>query len=217
MHKMSAYTGRYRFIAIFLVIQICIGHFFSSASQPYSGASPRALAYDIDAAKALCDSLPLSGPEGIWIYPEDNVAVLILKRQELTLTQLPEYEITVVETNDVSLRPGDMIGTLSASPERNKYEINLFTERRNLKLLKPQTVMAIISDEGETMVLKKEKSKFNFRFVLNPYSLLPKTWRIIRMNTSLGNKTDSKPAVGMIKIYPAYDGNNSSRRKTRYL
>lgn len=209
MNRRSENIGRYRLIATLLAIMVCSGLFFSHGSS----RGP----YDIDAAKALCDSLPISGPEGIWIYPEDNVAVLVLKRSGQSATSLPTYDMTVVETNDVSLHPGDIIGSLVATPERNKYEISLFTERHNALLLKPKTVIAVVSDEGETMVLKKEKQKFNFRFLFNPYTLLPKTWRIIRINTSAGNKGDSTPAIGMVKIYPTYDGNNSSRRKTRYL
>lgn len=209
MKRGEVRTCRHRHIAILMAILICVGHFYTY------GISPGA--YDLDAAKNLCDSLPLSGPEGIWIYPEDNVAVLVLKRSGKTVTTLPEYDITVVETNDVSLYPGDAIGTLTATPERNKFEICLFTERKNKLLLKPKTIMAIISDEGETMVLKREKQKFSFRFLLNPYTLLPKTWRIIRVNTSAGSKTEVAPAKGMVKIYPSFDGNNSIRRVTRYL
>lgn len=209
MSKRVMNYGRHIIITTLLVVMLCVGQFYSYASTP--------VVFDIDAAKTLCDSLPLSGPEGIWLYPEDNVAVIILKRSGVSTLTLPEYSITVIETNDVSLHPGDNIGILSATPERNKYQISLFTERHNSLLLKPKTVLAIINEEGESMILKKEKSKFNFRFSLNPYTLLPKTWRIIRMNTTSSNKNDVAPAIGMVKIYPSYDGNGSSRRQVRYL
>ena len=199
-----------RFISIvIMVIMICAGSFspVAKASGPY----------DIDAAKALCDSLPLQDPEGIWIYPQDDVTVLILRKPSLSNSRLEEYSITVIESSDVKLHPGDEIGTLSGTPERKKFEISLFTERKNALLLKPRTVMATLSDEGETMVLKKEKSKFNLRLVFNPYSLLPKTWRFIRMNASANRGSETAPAIGMVKIYPSYDGNGSSRRQPRYL
>lgn len=201
---------RHRFSAVIVTLIICVGFFSSSAINPEE-------IYDMDAAKALCDSMPLQSPEGIWIYPEDCVTVLVTQKKQLSATQLPSFEIRVVETSDVRMRPGEVIGILSATPERNKYEAQFYTERKNNLLLKPKTVIAQINDEGETMILKQSKPKFNFRFTFNPSILLPKMWRVIRMNTSSANTTSLAPAIGMVKIYPSYDGNGSSRRQPRYL
>ncbi|MDE5882494.1 MAG: hypothetical protein K2H60_12255 [Muribaculaceae bacterium] len=201
---------RHRFSAVIAMLMVCVGFFSSSAVNQDT-------IYDIDAAKALCDSLPLQSPEGIWIYPEDGVTVLVTQKKQLSTSQLPIFEIRVVETSDVRMHPGEVIGLLSATPERNKYEAQFYTERKNDLLLKPKTVVAQINDEGETMILKQTKPKFNFRFTFNPSILLPKMWRVIRMNTTSGNNTSSTPAIGMVKIYPSYDGNGSSRRQPRYL
>lgn len=202
---------RHSLSAVVTALIVCVGFFHVSAMNPED-------VYDIDAAKALCDSLPLQGPEGIWIYPEDGVTVLVTRRKQLSSTQLPSFEMRVVETSDVRMHPGDIIGILTATPERNKYEAQFYTERKNNLLLKPKTVLAQINDEGETMILKQNKPKFNLRFTFNPSILLPKMWRVIRMNTSAGNNNKSlTPAIGMVKIYPSYDGNGSSRRQPRYL
>lgn len=201
---------RHRCSALIVTLIVCVGFFSSSAINPEE-------IYDIDAAKAFCDSMPLQSPEGIWIYPEDGVTVLVTQKKQLSATQLPSFEIRVVETSDVRMRPGEVIGILSATPERNKYEAQFYTERKNDLLLKPKTVIAQINDEGETMILKQSKPKFNFRFTFNPSILLPKMWRVIRMNTSSANNTSLAPAIGMVKIYPSYDGNGSSRRQPRYL
>ena len=143
-------TFRHRFSAVFTTLMICVGFFTSSAINPNN-------VYDIDTAKALCDSLPLQSPEGIWLYPEDGVTVLVTQKKQLSATQLPSFEIRVVETSDVRLHPGEVIGVLSATPERNKYEAQFFTERKNDLLLKPKTVMAQVNDEGETIILKQTK------------------------------------------------------------
>lgn len=201
---------RHRFSAVVTALIVCVGFFSSAAVNPED-------VYDIDTAMTLCDSLPLQQPEGVWIYPEDGVTVLITRVKQLSASHLPTFEIRVVETSDVRMHPGDIIGTLSATPERNKYEAQFYTERKNDLLLKPKTVIAQINDDGETMILKQNKPKFNFRFTFNPSILLPKMWRVIRMNTSSGNNTSLTPAIGMVKIYPSYDGNGSSRRQPRYL
>lgn len=187
-----------------------------SYSHPVTSASE---VYDIDAAKELCDRLPLRAPEGIWVYPDDNVLVLILRRPAISPTSLSTYDIRVVETSDVRLKPGDNIGNLSETPESNRFVLELFTECKDKILTKPKTCMARLVEDGEAMILSKEKSKFNFRFTLNPSTLLPKMWKILRMNTSFGsnNSASQTPAIGLVKIYPSYDGNGSSKREPRYL
>ncbi len=197
---------RHRLSAFMTALIVCVGFFPASAINPED-------VYDIDRAKALCDSLPLQGPEGIWLYPEDGVTVLVTERKQLSSIQFPSFEIRVIETSDVRMRPGDLIGVLTATTERNKYEAQFYTERKNNLLLKPKTVMAQINEEGESMILKQTKPKFNLRFTFNPSILLPKMWRVIRMNTSTGNNSNSlAPAIGMVKFYLSYDGNGSSRR-----
>lgn len=205
----SIKTVRHNVRVILTALAICVGLFTSYAVSPE--------VFDIDAAKVLCDSLPLHDPEGIWIYPEDGVTVMILRRSQSLFSELPDYDIRVVETTDTRLRNGEIIGRLKSTPERNKFEVDLFTERHNNLLLKPKTVIAKLSDEGETMILTQNKPKFSFRFTFNPSILLPRLWRIVRLNSSSGHNSEVRPAIGMIKIYPSYDGNGSSRRRPRYL
>ena len=207
----SKIYDRHRLIAITMALAVCVGHFSSQANPP--------VLYDIDAAKAYCDSTALEDPEGIWIYPDDGVTVLIARRDALSLSSLSIYDIRVIESDDVRLRPGDLLGSLSASPERKKFDISLYTERGASGLLKPKAVSATLGDEGETLILKKDKPKFNLRFTFNPSTLLPKLWRIVRINGSSSSTSGSNnsPSVGMVKVYPSYDGNGSSRRRPRYL
>lgn len=209
--SLSKIFDRHRASAIIMALAICAGHFSFLASEPEI--------YDIEAAKSFCDSTALEEPEGIWIYPDDGVTVLITHRNNLSPSSLPEYDIRVVDSSDVRLHPGDVIGKLSALPERKKFEVSLFTERGAQGLLKPKTILATLGDEGETLLLKKEKSKFNLRFTFNPSILLPKLWRVVRTNSSMNTSPmqATSAAVGLVKIYPSYDGNGSSRRKPRYL
>lgn len=176
--------------------------------------------YDIERAREICDSLPLQGPEGIWIYPDDKVAVIVRRIDDNSLTSMTEYDLTVVESETVALRPGERIGRLRESAEAGKYEIELYTERRNAVLMKPKSCMAEISKDGEALILRREKPKFNLRFTLNPSVLLPKFWRMLRVGASAnptGDNGAASPKVGMLRIYPSYDGNGSSRRTVRYL
>ncbi|MBD5357631.1 MAG: hypothetical protein HDR88_11610 [Bacteroides sp.] len=176
-------------------------------------------AYDIDQAIEICSTLPLDPLEGIWIYPEDNVTVLILKNNPTSISTLPNYSITVIESDDCRMMPGDKIGTITATAESLKYEINLFTERNKGILQKPNSCVASLSKDADSLILKGNKSKkLNLRLNLNISRLLPNFWRFVRISSSTGNNTSTAtPPVGMVKIYPSYDGNGSSRRQPRYL
>lgn len=177
-------------------------------------------AHDIDRACEICSSLPLDRIEGVWIYPEDHVTVLILKTAPSSNSSLPEYEISVVESDDCRLRPGENIGFIKASAASGKYEISLFTEKNKNVLQKTNSCIATLSKDADALILNgSHNRKFNFRINLNPSRLLPNFWRFVRISANSGIKSEAsqQAPVGMVKIYPSYDGNGSSRRKPRYL
>lgn len=173
---------------------------------------------DIAGAEEFCNNNALSPIEGIWLFPEDNVKVLIVKNGLKPSTSFPEYDIIVAETTDTSLHPGDLLGAISETAEKNKFELKLFTKTNKGKLSNPKGITAKINSNGDELTMNREKPKFRFRIALNPYTLLPNFWKLFRV--SFGNSTsysDDQPPVGMVKIYPSYDGNGSSRRHPRYL
>lgn len=182
-------------------------------------ATPPAVAYDMEKAKEICEELPLENVEGVWLYPDDKISVLILKDRSLPENhELPEYSISVVETSDARLRPGDVIGTLRATPDKKIYKIELLTEKKNDFLLKPKSCLANLSSDEDVFVIKKQKAPFKGRLNFNFNRLLPGFWKIVSTGISQNGLNSSlQPPVGMIKIFPSYDGNGSSRRKVRYL
>lgn len=177
------------------------------------------VAYDLEMAKKICDELPLETIEGVWLYPDDKVTVLILNDGTNNSSNLmPSYTISVVDTDDARLHPGDHIGTLNATAEDRVYKIELVTERHNDLLLKPKSCIATLSKEGDSFLIKKQKSPIRGRLNLNFNRLLPGFWKIVSTGISTtGTGSTVKVPVGMIKVYPSYDGNGSSRRKVRYL
>ena len=176
------------------------------------------VAYDMEQAKEICNKLPLETIEGVWMYPDDHVTVLILNEHTpFHSHSLPTYVISVVESSDTRLSPGDVIGRMEATPEDRAYKIELATEKKNELLLKPKSCLARISSEGDSFTIKKQKSGLKGRLNLNFNRLLPGFWKIVSTGISTGGGNKIEPATGMIKIYPSYDGNGSSRRKPRYL
>lgn len=180
------------------------------------GVAPRA--YDIEKAKEICSSLPLETVEGIWFYPDDKVTVMILKDNRKVQGSAPStYTISVVETSDARLHPGDVLGSLTMTAETGTFKIELATEKKNNLLLKPKSCLASLGKDGDTLMIKKGKTGLKGRLNLNFNRLLPGFWKIVSSGISfLGGNNVNMP-TGMIKIYPSYDGNGSSRRETRYL
>lgn len=182
-----------------------------------AGKSP--VVCDVEAAKELLSSRAVDNVEGIWIYPEDNVTVLVMRAPALSSSAFAAYDITVLESDDCRMSPGEKIGELSATAQANTYQIELFTERKDGRLLKPHSCVATLSKDGDALLLKREKSKMRFRISTNFNRLLPSFWRIVTVGLS-GSGTpggDTKLPVGMMKTYPSYDGNGSSRRQPRWL
>lgn len=176
------------------------------------------VAYDIDMAKEICDELPLESVEGIWLYPEDRVSVMILNENKGDSGSLPTYSISVVETTDAKLHPGERIGTLQATAQPNLYKIELATEKKNNLLLKPKACTATLSKDGDSFIIKRQKSLLKGRLNLNLSRLLPGFWKMVSLGvSSSGSSIQENLPIGMVKIYPSYDGNNSTRRKVRYL
>lgn len=176
------------------------------------------IAYDIDMAIDICNESPLDKVEGIWLYPDDKVKVMIMNDNPNAKTEFPSYSIRVVETTDARLHPGEEIGKLYGTSDEKVFKIELATESKNDILLKPKSCLANLSTEGDVFTIKKQKLPFKARLNLNFNRLLPGFWKIVSTGIS-GNASGSslQAPVGMIKIYPSYDGNGSSRRKIRYL
>ena len=165
----------------------------------------------------ICNDRPLDNLEGIWIYPDDRVTVLILKKdQPERISALPEYSIRVIEGEDSRLVPGMEIGSLASTPNNNTFKIELMTEEKNNILLKPQSCLASLSKEGDNLIIKKDKTPFKLRLNFNFNRLLSGFWKIVSIGLNK-NTQNTEPPVGMIKIFPSYDGNGSNKRQPRYL
>lgn len=198
-------------LALITLLLIFVSGSTISAKSPY-------VAYDIDMAKEICADLPLENVEGIWVYPDDQVTVMILNEQDKSSrNSFPTYSITVVETSDARLHPGDEIGKLYGTVDENTFRIELSTEKKNDLLLQPKSCLATISKDGDKFTIKKQKSPIKGRLNLNFNRLLPGFWKIVSTGISTSNGSSIQAPVGMVKIFPSYDGNGSSRRKVRYL
>jgi len=209
---MSARTIRYRLPA--LTAAVCACAIFGASSL--RAATPYAC--DMGRAIEICDSMPLDHPEGVWRYPDDNVTVLIARDVLQSHPGEDVYAISVIATDDCRLSTGETIGFLKSTASPDKYVMTLYTERKNPVLAKPMECVVTLGKDKETFILPEKKSKWpRLRFSINPSTLLPRMWRIVRFGVSGPDRSEKSAPIGLIKIYPSYDGNGSSRRTPRYL
>lgn len=157
-------------------------------------------------AMEICDDADLRPVEGLWTYPEDDVTVLIFRNNQ----HKGIYDIFVVEAADCSLSAGMKLGELHESVDPDKFTLKLFTAVKKGMLSAPLQAIATYSETKESLTVKKS-SPIGIR--LNPTRLLPGFWKIV----SLSLKSKDSAPEGMLKIYPSYDGNGSTRRGPRYL
>lgn len=157
-------------------------------------------------AREICDRSDLRPIEGLWTYPEDDVTVMIYRNGE----KKGIYDIYVVEAADCSLEPGMKLGELHDTADPDKYKISLFTVVKKGILSMPCEAIATYSESKESLTVKKT-GRVSLR--INPTRLLPSFWRL----ASISVKSKDPAPEGMIKVYPSYDGNGSSRRTPRYL
>ncbi|MBD5311926.1 MAG: hypothetical protein HDS13_07210 [Bacteroides sp.] len=200
------YTRNRYGAAVLAIILSCLG-----CATPFRAvaASPLPLVCDVISAREWCDTTALHPIEGVWMYPEDNVTVLVRRLPDENRNAYRVYDISVVDTPDCSMTPGESIGSLESTADPKAFRLRLFTDRKKGSLSSLTDCAARLSDEEN---LRVEIPKVRFR--LGSLSVLPKFWRMVRVR--IDNPASRLP-VGMIKIYPSYDGNGSSRSTPRYL
>jgi hypothetical protein len=168
--------------------------------------------HDYASAVEYCDTHSLDNVEGIWEFVDDNVAVMAIKE---TNSITSPYLLIVVDSHDAFTACGEELGRLRPSADASIFTLTLFTKRSGLQLIKPRDCVATLSKEKNAFTLSANtRGKLSFK--INITSLLPRLWRFIRISTDGGESHKSAPH-GLIKTYPSYDGNGSSRLAPRYL
>lgn len=162
---------------------------------------------DMQAAIQWCDSAPLSRIEGVWEFPEDGVKVLIIKSHDQS-----GYDLRVIEGADGKFEPGEIIGIAEPTTNPLRFSMRLRTRPggalQALKSWKKCAATLTVSDMALDVAAESRGINWNL------LGFLPHFWRVARMRHS-----DPQAALphGLVKIYPSYDGNGSSRFNPRYL
>ena len=153
------------------------------------------------------DSLDMQPLEGVWYYDNENMTIGI-ERSENQTSPLPSYNLILLESDELELLPGTIIGEMTHSVTDNKLKLTLYTQRSGIDLVSPMEAIATVDKDFNSITFEPPhwnvKVRVNFvRFLTTLFqgvSVIPET------------KVEKLP-VGFKKIYPT----SNNFLKVRYL
>lgn len=204
------------FLALMLAFSLFMTGYGESRAQsvrPHAESSISAQYPPVDLleAQSLCDAVPLQSAEGIWEIPSENMSVLIMRAKDSSGNHpVRRYAITVIDTPDVRLQPGDTIGWLESSGDPKKFAMTLYTHRNASSLMQPARLLAELSSDEDSFRLKAEKwsVKFNISLMLKSF------WRIVKLQHDNPLRNLAAP---MVRLYPKPYRIMNDNASIRYL
>ncbi len=140
------------------------------------------------------DSLPLHHIEGIWQFPATGVEVAVLRHDTgMPVSSDRVYDMMVVASPNRAIRPGTIMGVVSASARRGEYDAKIYTKNIGSMLTAPKRFTLSLSDEDSSLEIKPVKG----RLIYNLWRLLPYLWRYAVYPSREPSRVD-----GCIRIYP---------------
>lgn len=140
-----------------------------------------------------------SGPhriEGIWRFAESGATIAIEREEGGDAHGAVAYRMTVIRSDNRSIRPGTLMGIITPSAKSDVFDANIYTSsRRNSSLDAPKRFTLTLAEQGSRLVFARVKSKYS----LNLWRMLPYMFRYaVRRN----DRTGEAP-YGCIKVFPA--------------
>ena len=163
---------------------------------------------DVDSMRVRLDETDMQPLEGIWYYPNEEMTLGIERYKG---QHNIGYRIILLESPDINLVPGTVIGYIAATAVGSKYQLWLYSQRDKVTLLKPLECVATLDKAATTLTFDPPHWKVKVRF--NIARFLPSLFNGLSV---VPEKVGERIPVGFRKIYPeGGDGNPFNR--IRYL
>ena len=163
---------------------------------------------DVDSMRVRLDETDAQPLEGIWYYPNEEMTLGIERyRGEHNIG----YRIILLESPDINVMPGTVIGYIASSAVDNKYQLWLYSQRDKVTLIKPLQCVATLNDKATTLTFDPPHWKVKVR--VNIARFLPTLFNGISI---IPEKVDERLPIGFRKIYPEVLGSSKFNR-VRYL
>lgn len=195
---------------IAVVLAIVVSSVDAMADKKYPFRGEVLNGYEENAVRARCDSMDLQPIEGLWYYPEEEMTVMIERCEGAKLPEAQDYRIVLVDSEDVSLLPGTVIGYCKPTAEVRKYKVWIYGEQKLSILENLQACLGELSEDASLMLIKRNEVKMRVR--MNFTRFLPTL--LNGLSVTATNSNDVKFPDGFRKIYPKVKTKNG---KVRYL
>lgn len=163
---------------------------------------------DVDSMRTRLDETDMQPLEGIWYYPNEEMTLGIERyRGKHNIG----YRIILLESPDINVIPGTVIGYIAATAVDSKYQLWLYSQRDRVTLIKPLECVATLNEAATTLTFDPPHWKVKVR--LNVARFLPTLFNAVSI---VPEKTGERLPVGFRKIYPESVGNKNFNR-IRYL
>ncbi|MBR5725971.1 MAG: hypothetical protein IKX56_04460 [Muribaculaceae bacterium] len=193
---------------ILITLMLCLLPLLATAGNGIPKKSVVLEGIDIDSMRVRLDESDLQPLEGIWYYPNEEMTLGIERyRGEHNIG----YRIILLDSPDINVVPGTVIGYIAASAVDSKFQLWLYSQRDRLTLIKPLECVATLNAKGTTLTFDPPHWKVKVR--VNIARFLPTLFNGVSI---VPDKVSEQLPVGFRKIYPeGGDGNPFNR--IRYL
>ena len=162
---------------------------------------------DVDSMRVRLDESGLQPLEGIWSYYEE----MMMGIERYNSSKNISYRIILLETPDINLVPGTVIGYIAPTAVDNKYQLWIYSQRDRLTLIKPLQCVATLNATATSLTFDPPHWKIKVR--VNIARFLPSLFNGISI---IPERVEENVPIGFRKVYPeGGDGNPFNR--IRYL
>ena len=163
---------------------------------------------DTQGMKERFDESDLQPLEGIWYYPDEEMTLAIEKWNG---QHNIAYRIILLESTDLELLPGTVVGFIEQSAVDNKFRLWLYTQRSKITLVSPAQCVATLNKQATSLTFDPPHWKVKVR--VNFVRLFSTIFRGVSVIPDI---QEEKLPAGFRKIYPT-DGNGNPFTTVRYL
>ena len=163
---------------------------------------------DLDSMRIRLDESDMQPLEGIWYYPNEETTLGIERykgRHNIG------YRIILLDSPDINLVPGTVIGYIAASAVDSKYQLWLYSQRDRVTLMKPLKCVATLNKAATTFTFDPPHWKVKVR--VNIARFLPTLFNDVSI---IPEKVGESLPIGFRKIYPE-GGEGNPFNRVRYL
>lgn len=194
--------------ATLITLMLCLLPLLATAGNGVPKKSVILSGLDIDSMRVRLDETDMQPLEGIWYYPNEEMTLGIERyRGKHNIG----YRIILLDSPDINVMPGTVIGYIATSAVDNKYQLWLYSQRDKVTLIKPLECVATLNATSTTLTFDPPHWKVKVR--VNIARFLPTLFNGVSI---IPEKVSERLPVGFRKIYPeGGDGNPFNR--IRYL